>query len=197
MIVFSLNTFVKICLLDTGGRISEIQKRLNGSGGYDFYKPLQNAVRAHSSGRHVKASQILAAPSNEIERKRNNLAFAAFDARFGALRSIQSVKSPKKLDFPNSGISILVDPLFEISKSGIRQVYSLWPTQSPPLTQKYGAVACQIMREAYSKTGLANASFLFSDIVSNRIYSEKQITNNTKLILMADVNSISTLVKEL
>lgn len=79
----------------------------------------------------------------------------------------------------------------------MRQVYCLWPTQAPQLTQKYGAVACHIMRTANSSGNLANSSFYLADLVSNRVYSEKQITNNTNLILKADVNSIGTLIKEL
>jgi|GEM_PF-5021546 len=38
---------------------------------------------------------------------------------------------------------------------------------------------------------------MFADLVRNKVYSEKQINNNTNLILMADVNSIGTLVKQL
>ena len=58
-------------------------------------------------------------------------------------------------------------------------------------------MACHIMRRAYANSSLANGAFFFADIVSGKVYSEKQITNNTNLILMADVNSIGTLVKEL
>lgn len=159
MITFSLNTFIKISLLDTGGRISEVQKRLNGSGGYDFYKPLQNAIRAHSSGQASKALSILETPKNETERKHNKAAFDVFLSKFGTIKSLTAVKNPKQLKFPSAGIAISVDPLFEISKSGTRQVYSLWPTQNPPLTQKYGAVACHIMRLAYANSGLGNSFF--------------------------------------
>lgn len=197
MINFSLNTFIKICLLDTGGRISEIQKRLNGPGGYDFYKPLQKAVRAHCSGGSAQIDHILDAPVNSIERKHNREAYEAFKEKFGATKTLEAINAKKTINFSKAGISITVDPLFEVTKSGTRQAYCIWPTQKPQVTQKYGALACHLMRRAYGSGPLANCSFLFADMVNNKIYSEKQITNNTNLILMADVNSIGTLVKEL
>jgi len=197
MITFSLNTFIKICLLDTGGRISEIQKRLTGSGGYDFYKPFQNAVRAHCDGNAAKAENLIQAPSNDAERKHNSAAYDEFKSRFGSTKSLSSLKNTKKLRFPTAGIEISVDPLFELSKSGVRQTYSVWVAQNPQLTQRYGALACYVMRQAFANSNLANSSFFYADIVQGKTYSEKQITNNTSLILAADVNSLGTLVKEL
>lgn len=194
---FTMNSFIKISLLDTGGRISEIQKRLNSTNGYDFYKPLQSSVRAHCNGGYDQANEILANPTNETERKYNLAAFEKFRDKFGSARSLEAVTLSQKLNFPDAGISISVAPLFEFSKSGVRQIFSLWPTQKPQLTQRYGAVSCHLMRRAFSNSALGNGSFYFADLVSNRVYSEKQITNNTNLILQADVNSIGTLVKEL
>lgn len=197
MITFSLNTFIKICLLDTGGRITEIQKRLNKSSGYEFYKPLQHAVRAYSGGKREKVDGILSSSTKDTERKYNQSAYSVFENKFGAAKNLQALQNKRQLRFARAGITISVDPLFEISKQEIRQMYCLWPTQYPQLTQKYGAVACHIMRRANSSGNLSNGSFHFADLVSNRVYSEKQITNNTNLILMADVNSIGTLIKEL
>lgn len=197
LLTFSLNTFIKICSLDTGGRISEIQKRLTSSGGYDFYKPLHQAIRAYSAGDNEAANKILIKPSNETEKKHNQSAFQKFEDKFGSIRSLDAVKSPQKLNFAHAGISISVDPTFSFTQSGVQKVCTIWPTKSPQLTQKYGAVACHIMRRAYNGHSLANNSFYFADIVSGKIFSEKQITNNTSLILAADVNSIGTLIKEL
>lgn len=197
MITFSLNTFIKISLLDTGGRISEIQRRLAGPGGYDFYKPLQSAVRAYSSGDKEGATRAIEAPTKLTERKYNASAFETFKSKYGSRKSLQPLENSGTLTFPDAGISISVDPLFEFSKAGVRRTYCLWPTQNPPLTQKYGAVACFIMRKAFASSALANSSFYFSDLVSDRTYSEKQVSDNTKLILAADANSIGALLKEL
>lgn len=197
MITFSLNTFIKISLLDTGGRIAEIQKRLVGKGGYDFYKPLQQAVRAHCDGDHSEALAILKRPNNDVERKHNKVAFDSFNAKFGSSKSLETVNQSTSIKFKSAGIAIKLNPLFGCHKSGAQQVYGLWSTQQPPLTQKYGAVACHLMRRAYASSSLGNRNFMFADLVGNKVYSEKQINNNTNLILMADVNSIGTLVKQL
>jgi hypothetical protein len=183
--------------MDTGSRIAEIQKRLNNDGGYDFYKPLQNAVRTHCRGETLAVDDILAAPTNDTEQKHNKEAFEKFKSKFGSIKTLDAVKDRKALTFHDFEISITIDPLFECTKSGGRQIYSLWPTQKPKLTQRYGAVACHIMRQAYTSEALGNGSFYFADLVGNKVYSEKQITENTALILASDARSIGTLIKEL
>lgn len=197
MLTFSLNTFLKLCLLNTGDRISEVQKRLSGPGGYNFYRPLQSSVRAHCKGQYEEAQDILDAPANRSEREHNRAAYENFDAKFGSIRSLEALDLGKNLDFPEHSVSIFVDPLFEYTKAGARQAFCLWPTSSPEMTQRYGAVACYIMRRTFTTGPLANCSFNFSDLVSNRNYSERQISNNTSLIFSADLNSIGTLVKDL
>jgi hypothetical protein len=136
-------------------------------------------------------------PSNDVERKHNKVAFDSFNAKFGSIRTLESINQSKPIEFKSAGIAIKLDPLFGCIKSGSQQAYALWPTRQPPLTQKYGAVACHLMRRAYASSSLGNCSFMFADLVRNKVYSEKQINNNTNLILMADVNSIGTLVKQL
>lgn len=197
MITFSLNAFIKLCLLDTGDQITEIQKRLNNSSGYDYYRTLNKAVRSYSGNRDANIEVTLNSPRNSVERDRNKKAFNIFKNKFGSSRNLYALDQRKNLRFSQAGISISVDPLFEITKQDVRQMYCLWPTKAPQLTQKYGAVACHVMRRANSTGKLSNGIFHFTDLTSNRIYSEKQITNNTNLILMADVNSIGTLVKQL
>ena len=197
LINFSLNTFIKICLMDTGQRIAEIQKRLSGPGGYDFYQTMQKAVRLHTSGEVEQALSILDAPANTTERKHNKDAYSRFVSKFGNSRTIEPINRKRTIQFRSAGISISVDPLFETTKGDARNVYALWATQSPAMTQRYGAVACHIMRQVFSNDPLGNANFFFCDLVGGKTYSEKQINNNTSLILSADVTSIGTLVKEL
>ena len=187
LITFSLNTFIKICLLDTGGRISEIQKRLVRKGGYDFYKPLQQAVRAHSHGDHAKAMDLLDKPQSEVEKKHNQDAFAEFEKRFGSMTTLEAIDQSATVRFADAGIAIKLDPLFGFLKSGSQNVYALWPTKQPGLSQRYGAVACHLLRRAYADSALGNRSFFFADLVESKTYSEKQITNNTNLILTTDI----------
>ena len=198
MYTFSLNTFIKIFLLDTGHRISEIQKRLDSTGGYDFYNSFQRATRAKINGRNAtEIDRILDSPSKEAERKHNRNAYDTLQSRFGSVRSLEVVSQKRKLKFKSHGIEISVDPLFQIEKAGIPKIYSTWSTQKPELSQRYGAVACYIMRETYKSTSLANAQFNYFDTTTQKTYSEKQISNNTSLILRSDVRTISELLKEL
>ena len=197
MINFSLNTFIKLCLLDTGDKISELQKHLGPHQGFGFYLPLKQSVRAFCDGDKEKAVKIISNPANEIQRERNKDAFDVFCKKFGKSNSLEKVKQDEVLKFSSAGISITINPLFEISKSENRQVYSLWPNKKPVLTQRYGAVACHLMRRAYGNSNLANCSFFFTDTVAGKTYSEKQITSNTSVILNSDVESIGRLLKNL
>ena len=197
MLNFSLNSFIKICLMDTGQHITEIQKRLSSTGGYDFYHTMQKAVRLHASGQVEEAIALVQTPVNAVERKHNLDAFKSFTSKFGSAKTLEPLNEKIAIQFDSAGISISFDPLFETSKGDVRQAYSLWATQTPLLTQRYGAVACHLMQQAYSKSPLGNASFFFTDLVNGKTYSEKQINNNTSLILSADLKSIGTLTKEL
>lgn len=197
MVNFALNSFLKICLMDTGSRIVEIQRRLAGPGGYDFYRPFQKSVRAFCDADFDAVEQILSAPTKVAEKKYNRAAFEGFKVKFGEPNSCVSFSQPEALKFPEHEMSIFVDPLFFIDKSSGQQIYSLWPTKSPKVTQRYGAVACFIMRQAYVQTRFSNASFFLYDVISEKLYSEKQINSNTELILKADVASISALLKQL
>ena len=198
MLQFSLNTFIKICLLDTGKKIPEIQKKLGDEGGYDFYNSFQRATRAKLGGKSSEeAKALISSLSNETERKYNSALFEQVQKKFGSIRSIEPVKSKKKLSFKNHQLEIVVDPLFMFEKSGVRKVVSVWGTKSPELSQRYAAVACFIMRETYKNTALANAVFHFYDGLQDKTYSEKQIGNNTSLVLNSDVRTIANLAKEI
>ena len=88
MIDFSLNAFIKLCLLDTGEKILELQKRLVPGTGYVFYRPLQQSVRAFCDGDKEGAAKIISKPTNEIERERNKDAFDIFCKKFGKSNSL-------------------------------------------------------------------------------------------------------------
>lgn len=198
MFHFSLNSFIKISLFDTGGRISEIQKKLEKSGGYDFYNSFQRGTRAKLNGEtDDSVDSILLSPSNDVERKYNREAYNQVQSKFGSIRSLEAVSEKRTLKYHEYGIEISVDPLFRVEKAGVMQIYSIWPTLKPAMSRKYGAVACSILKDAYKSTNLANGQFYFYDATKDKTYSEKQITNNTSLILNADLTSISSLLKSL
>ncbi|MGH1367118.1 MAG: hypothetical protein ACRBCL_00775 [Maritimibacter sp.] len=197
MEVFSLPSFIKVCLLDTGSRISELQKKIEGTG-HDYYNPFNRAVARYIETKKVdEAELILDEPTQSHKRKNNTSAFNSFIEKFGSKTSLQRTDANGMVKFKQHEIAVKVSPLFEIEKSGVRQVYATWATQKPEMTQRYGAVACHLMRQAFHSSNMANAQFFFYDLTSQRTYSEKQINNNTSKILHSDVRMIGTELKEL
>ncbi len=198
MITFSLNTFIKVCLLDTGGRISEIQKKLDPGSGYDFYHSFQRASKLSFSGEDIEEiNEVLDAPVKKVERDYNRAAFEKVKSKFGKQKNIEILEAKTSLKFPKFDVEISVDPLLSFEKSGSIQTLSFWLSQKPELTQRYAAVACYLMREAYKDSPLANSNFFYHDTIKGKTYSEKQITANTSLILEADLSVISKMLKEL
>lgn len=189
---FSLASFIKICLMDTGSRISELRKKLESQGGYDYYNSFSRSVVAYiEDGNRDRANEILAEPRNDHERSKNTGCFEAFVAKFGTTRSLTAVAAKKSWQPPNANFSINISPLFEIEKAGTRQVFATWALQKPELSQKYGAVACYIMRQAFSGHSLANAGFYFYDLTGGKVYSERQISNSTSRMFASDIRWLS------
>ena len=99
---FSLPTFLKLCMLDTGAAISELQKRVNGPSGYDFYHTLYGAIRHYALTKDSDESrdEILQV-TNDSERSNNLQAFENFLGHVDKWRSqmrieVMSMK-PRKL----------------------------------------------------------------------------------------------------
>ena len=184
--------------MDTGNRISEIQRKLEGKTGYDYYNSFQRAVEEYCSDKKsAKPKAILAAPANEIERKYNTDGFNAFVKKFGMSLSLGSVKKQKIYLPEGANLEISINPAFSVEKGGVKKVFLPWLIQKPELTQKYRAVACYVMQQAYKSTNLGNCQFNIVDFVAGKIYSQNQITNNTKLIVNSDSKTISDLLGSL
>lgn len=198
MFTFSLSTFIKISLLSTGERIAEIQKKLDDADGYDFYNSMTKAIRAKANAEsQATLDRILASPSRDIERTYNTAAFNSFETKFGSKRSLERLSTKAHLFAPDRSFRITVDPLFRIMEKNVATAFCVWPSKSPALTQRYGAVACYIMRQALQSSAMANSQFGFFDATSNKKYSERQVSNNTNLIFRADCGSISALLHSL
>lgn len=195
---FSLQSFVKVCLLDTGGKIAELQKKLEPSNGYDFYNTFNRAVRAYCDDKSSsKPGDILSVPTRDVERKLNEAAFNAFKGKFGTKRSLETIKNPISFVPDNANFEIFVDPVFGFEKAGSRLAYLPWTIQKPALNQRYAAIACYIMRQAYMGTKYGNWQFNVCDLNSGKNYTENQITDNTPKILAADARMISNFLLEL
>lgn len=185
-------------MMDTGGKIAELQKKLDPSGGYDFYNSFSRAVRTYCEDKASdKPAEILAAPTREVERRHNEAAFNAFKDKFGSIRSLEAIKKPTAFVPENANFEIVVDPIFGFEKAGAKLAFLPWAIQKPVLSQKYAALACYIMRQAYKGSKFGNWQFNVCDLNTGKNYSENQITENTSKILAADARMISNFLSEL
>ena len=127
---FSLQTFIKICLMDTSGRIGEIRKKLEPSAGYDFYNSFNRATRSYCADKDPdKANELIAVLTSDTERKHNAFAFEEFKKKFGSSKSLEALKEPNKFQPIGANFEITVDPLFSIERAGVRYAYLPWLIQ--------------------------------------------------------------------
>ena len=178
-------------------QVSDVQKRFAASTGYDYYWTLNKAIRAHASGAEAdEVESILLSAANLTEEANNRAAFNVFMKRFGKSKSISAVKRSISRSFENDLIEVKFDPVFQIQDKSGSRIYAIWAMQTPTLEQSYAALACYMMQDAYRRTSLANSSFFFFDLVSDKLYSEKQITNSTPMVFRAELKKLADIVRQ-
>lgn len=192
MYVFSLSTFLKICLLDHSKQIAEIQKKISPSGGYDYYRTLNLAIKAKSNGKtEDEINHILNSPSNAAERVQNTTAYEYFAKKYGVSKSLSTFYTSRSISNEYGYFKILINPSFSISTGGERKIFCIWPNQNPKMTRTGGAIACYLMKEAYKNSKLSNSEFFLLDVVGKRQYSEKAISNTTSIVFNSVVRTMS------
>ena len=197
MQTFSLSSFLKICLLDPTRQVSEVQKKLSSSGGYDYYRTLTLAIHAKAQGRSEdEIVDILESPSSPAEQLRNTSAYNAFVRKYGAKNGLSVFTKPRTVSPKDGNFLIKIAPTFSIETQSSSKVYAIWAMQTPPMTPAGGALACYIMKNAYRKTSSANSEFFIEDLVGRKAYSEKQIKNSTALTFSSVVQTISRLIDQ-
>lgn len=196
-VLFSLASYLRICQLDTGQKITAIERKLNSTTGYDFYHSLNRAIRARVGGKSTEEIEdILLSPSNAAEREYNLAAYRVFETRHAKRRGIEVLAHKRTYKVPNSAISIVCDPLFRTTENGVEWVHAIWATRTPPLQNKYGAVGCYVLRECFRNSSLANATFAIANLVDYKRVSDKSINNTTSAILRSDASTLTSLISE-
>ncbi len=194
---FTLASFIKICLLSGSKQVSEVQKRYAITSGYDYYWTLYKAIAANAAGcEEDEVESILLSASNLSEAANNRAAYEVYLKRFGNKRTLSAVKKSVTRQFEDGIVEITFNPIFQTVEKSNSCIYSVWAMQTPPLEQSYAALACLMLRNAYRKTSLANSSFFFFDLVSDRIYSEKQITNSTSMVEKAELRKLAEIIRQ-
>lgn len=189
-------------MLDTGAAIAELRRRTLPSDGYDYYHTLYSAVRLYALTKDEGESRsVILRASRESERGNNLKAFDNFLDRFGGSRTLEPVSLPlsnaQMILEASPKILIRVDPIFSVREKEDSQVYCIYATKSPSLSQKYGAIGCYIQRMLLRKTALNNSSFCMFDAAQKKKFSERQITDMTPQIFRSDVRRLSADIEDI
>jgi len=178
-------------------QISEVQKRFAITSGYDYYWTLYKAISAHARGAASDEIEvILLSASNPSEAANNRAAYDVYFKRFGNKRNLSAVSKPITRSFESGTLEISFNPVFEVCEKEDSEIYSIWVMQRPELEQSYAAMACYMLKDAYRRTSLANSQFYFFDLISDRVYSERQITNSTALVSKIELKKLADIIKQ-
>lgn len=176
IITLSLNTFIRYYSLDPSKLVAEVSRRMQTSGGYDYYNILADAVKAKASGRtEDEIEYILNRSSNPSEVAHNRAAYEKFDEKFGRKRGLSVFERRGRVRLCDGRLIVVVNPLFSIETARSFDVYNIWATQKPELDRARAGVGVHLMREAFSRTA-PNYNYKLFNAVDGKSYSA---VNNT------------------
>lgn len=199
----SFTTFLKLCLLpSTQAKTSEVQKLVNGIGGYDFYKRLKLAAREVAQGK-TDPQEILDQLNNitrKAEREHNLTVATQFrDWWSGLGPNVSAHDNRPSAIFKRPGMpfGIKLAPEICYAENGINKVTYLWATATPALTKQGAGMGVVMLNETLQKDEYANHSFSIFDLRRNRILGEECISNSTKTNLAGDLAQISAIWQQI
>ncbi|GAB2207497.1 hypothetical protein ROS1_43140 [Roseibium sp. ROS1] len=176
IITLSLNTFIRYYSLDPSKLVAEVNRRMQSSGGYDFYNILADAVRAKASGAtQDEIEYILNRSSNPSEVAHNRAAYERFEEKFGRKRGLAVFERQGRVRMCDGRLVILVNPLFSIESARSFDVYNVWATQKPELDRARAGVGVHLMKVAFRRSA-PNYSYKLFNAVDGKTYST---VNNT------------------
>lgn len=176
ILTLSLNTFIRYYSLDPSKLVAEVSRRMQTSGGYDYYNILADAVKAKISGASEdEIEYILNRSSNPSEVAHNRAAFERFEEKFGRKRGLGVFERRGHVPLCNGKLVVLVKPLFSIETTRSFDVYNIWATQKPELDRARAGVGVHLMNLAFSRTA-PNYNYKVFDAVNGKSYST---VNNT------------------
>ncbi|MEH6476268.1 MAG: hypothetical protein V7727_11295 [Sneathiella sp.] len=170
ILTLSLNTFIRYYSMDRSRLVGEIDRRMQQSGGYDFYKILADAVRAKIRGATDDEIQfILGRSSNPSEVSYNKAAFEAFLLKFGKKKGLSEFDKKGKVRLCDGELVVTTAPLFSVEASTGFSVYNIWATQTTTLDRARAGVGVYLMQRAFSKSA-PNYDYKMFDAVERRTY---------------------------
>ena len=198
MISFSLPTFIKLCHLDDYQLLAEVDNKLNPKGkGHQFHRTLREAIYAHIDGADTnEIDSILNSPSREAEQKYNKAAFSNFLKRFGSNKTLEKVDKTAIYPMPIHDIEISVKPWFSTLENGQLHLHVVWATSKPDLAQRWANLGCLVLSETFKISQYGNAKFCIMDLTKPKRFSDKTITDRTRIPLENVAASIARCAKQ-
>ena len=176
ILTLNLNTFIRYYSLDPAKLVAEVSRRMQSSGGYDYYNILADAVRAKASGKtEDEIEYILNRSSNPSEVAHNRAAYVMFDEKFGRKRGLSVFERKGRVRMCDGRLIILVNPLFSIEWSASLISYNIWAAQKPEPNRARAGVGVHLMNVAFSRTA-PNYNYKMFNAVDGKTYST---VNNT------------------
>jgi len=176
IITLSLNTFIRYYSLDRSKLVAEVSRRMQSSGGYDYYSILADAVKAKASGAtEDEIEYFLNRSSNPSEVAHNRAAYEKFDEKFGRKRGLSVFDRKGRVRLCDGRLLVVVKPLFSIESARGFDVYNIWATQKPELDRARAGVGVHLMDIAFSRTA-PNYNYKMFNAVDGKSYST---VNNT------------------
>lgn len=194
----SFTTFLKIGLMPTTqGKFGTLQRMLNGSGGYDFYKRMKLASREVARGEMDR--EAIFAQLNAIKRaseREHNVAMAArtcewWDELEGASALSERPNGVYRRVGMNFGIRLQPELAYELS--GETRVTYLWAVGSPKLTAAAAGAGLFLLRSELAQGKFEKASFEIRDLRQKKTYLEDCITNESAALLQADIAAMNSM----
>lgn len=175
-LTLSLNTFVRYYAMDTSKLVAEVYRRMQQAGGYDFYRILNEAIRAKIKRRSDdEILSILNSSSNVNEVSHNRAAYEVFVEKFGKKKGLSEFEKKGQVKLADGQLQILVAPTFSVENASGLTVYHVWATQSIAIDRAIAGVSVHLMQRAFQKTA-PNYEYKLFDAVEGKQYST---VNNT------------------
>lgn len=185
----------------TQGKLGQLQRMLNGTGGYDFYKRMKSAAREVARGETPPSEIIAELKSIKRDSERNhNMQTAThfvdwWAAQIGAVADIDRPAGIYQTQPMAFGIKLA--PELSYQQDNVGYVTYLWATNLPKLTRQAAGVGLFMLRSELAKGKFAASKFQILDLRQKRLYSEDVVNNQSGSILQADIAQMNAMWQDI
>lgn len=198
----SFTTFLKLTLLPTTqGRFGALQRMINSSKGYDFYKQMKFAAKGVARG-ETDPDEILSKLSeikNPIEREHNTKMAKNFlewwTTQVGASALTSRPTGIYKAEAMHFGIKLLPELAYKLDEQ-IHVIY-LWAIRTPLITKQTAGIGLHLLKQKLATGKYSDAKFSILNLRTKTLLSDNLVTNQSAALAQADIAGINELWKSL